>query len=383
MPSRFQQVRIVSLRQTVRRAYPDSSRRQLRTLRDKARIGERIEFYPSHGRLAESGDFWHVAIRGRVIIPRPDNLRKKMLLGLLERALKADPAELRSEIFHERIRDFLMLGQRGRHVSIRIGDRVYPLKRSSDASGLFGGVIRIPCHELLLMELEQEPDGDPWIRWSANTAPPEQAANGRAMLMPTKGLTVISDIDDTVKVTHVGRRQELLANTFLKPFQAISGVAELYNRWRAAGVNFHYVSSSPWQLYHPLTRFFGEHDLPHGAFHLRPMQLQGASAVRLLVGRKSSKKKAVRLLMKWYPGRRFILIGDSAEKDPEIYGSAARRFPDQVSMICIRQLPEKRLKGKRLRHAFRHIPKERLRLFSDAAELSDIAPDSERGWVCD
>jgi phosphatidate phosphatase APP1 len=37
-----------------------------------------------------------------------------------------------------------------------------------------------------------------------------------------------------------------------------------------------------------------------------------------------------------YPKRRFILIGNSAEHDPEMHGEVFRRFPDQVQKILIR-----------------------------------------------
>ena len=37
-----------------------------------------------------------------------------------------------------------------------------------------------------------------------------------------------------------------------------------------------------------------------------------------------------------FPKRRFILIGDSGEKDPEVYREIQRRFPAQVQEIMIR-----------------------------------------------
>ncbi len=39
-----------------------------------------------------------------------------------------------------------------------------------------------------------------------------------------------------------------------------------------------------------------------------------------------------------FPKRRFILIGDSGEKDPEVYREIQRRFPAQVQEIMIRDV---------------------------------------------
>ena len=44
-----------------------------------------------------------------------------------------------------------------------------------------------------------------------------------------------------------------------------------------------------------------------------------------------------------YPGMKFILIGDSGQKDPEIYSEEVKRYPNRVPAIYIRDvgIPEK------------------------------------------
>ena len=60
----------------------------------------------------------------------------------------------------------------------------------------------------------------------------------------------------TVKVSNVLNKRELLANTFLREFTPIEGMAALFRRWgRAHGAVFHYVSASPWQLQPELQAF--------------------------------------------------------------------------------------------------------------------------------
>ena len=70
-----------------------------------------------------------------------------------------------------------------------------------------------------------------------------------------------------------------------------------------------------------------------------------------------------------YPARRFILIGDSGEQDPEVYGDIARRFPAQVSGILIRNVDASRADDLRYRTAFAGIAREQWRLFTDPARI--------------
>ncbi|MGL4368282.1 MAG: phosphatase domain-containing protein, partial [Spirochaetota bacterium] len=43
-------------------------------------------------------------------------------------------------------------------------------------------------------------------------------------------------------------------------------------------------------------------------------------------------------VMKKLPLRTFIFVGDSGEKDPEIYAAAAAEFPGRVLAVCIRDV---------------------------------------------
>jgi phosphatidate phosphatase APP1 len=55
---------------------------------------------------------------------------------------------------------------------------------------------------------------------------------GTAQLIEPRGISVISDIDDTIKETRVlsGARAVLLS-TFFNPTRAIDGMADIYTRW--------------------------------------------------------------------------------------------------------------------------------------------------------
>jgi len=50
------------------------------------------------------------------------------------------------------------------------------------------------------------------------------------------------------------------------------------------------------------------------------------------------KTAAVQRLLEAYPHLRFVLIGDSGERDPDIYLATAARYPGRVAAIYIRDL---------------------------------------------
>jgi phosphatidate phosphatase APP1 len=160
---------------------------------------------------------------------------------------------------------------------------------------------------------------------------PETPNSGVVNLISPHGISVISDIDDTIKMTGILQGvKTVLGNTFFKKTNDVPGMADVYNEWYRKGVAFHYVSNGPWQLYPMLDQFFRDHRFPPGAAHLR--MYDGISAV-LQDQPGQTKQDRIIDIFNDFPHRRFILVGDSGEKDPEVYAEIARRFPDRV--VCI------------------------------------------------
>ena len=91
---------------------------------------------------------------------------------------------------------------------------------------------------------------------------------GTVQLVSPKGISAISDIDDTLKITNVFKgKKELMKNTYLKEFTPVPGMADVYQHWRRRGrdgesdteegqlppvTSFHFVSPSVYQLYEDL-----------------------------------------------------------------------------------------------------------------------------------
>ena len=206
----------------------------------------------------------------------------------------------------------------------------------------------------------------PWLRFHAVVAgPPPRRIEGRALVVPAQGLSVISDIDDTVKITQVRDQQQMLLNTFARRFAAVPGMAEHYRQLaRNPQTRFHYLSSSPIQLAPALGAFLQGERFPPGSIHLRE-----STTWRTLIpgdgeGR-SHKLASIRRLMEDFPDRRFLLVGDSGELDPEIYGEVARAQAQRIEGIVIRNASGEDRNAPRYASAFEGVAPGRWHIHSD------------------
>lgn len=64
-----------------------------------------------------------------------------------------------------------------------------------------------------------------------------------------------------------------------------------------------------------------------------------------------------------------ILIGDSGEKDPEVYGTIARERAPQIRRIYIRDVTNEAATAKRYEVAFDGVPRDKWVVFQDATKL--------------
>lgn len=158
------------------------------------------------------------------------------------------------------------------------------------------------------------------------------------MITEPKGISVISDIDDTIKHSAISSgAREIFRNAFIRELGdlTIEGVKEWYGKMAEMGVKFHYVSNSPWQIYPVISKFFALAGLPPGSFHLKQYSgmLQG-----IFEPVAERKKSTLDKLARDFPERSFILIGDSGEADLEVYTDFVLENPGRVLAVFIRDV---------------------------------------------
>ncbi|KAH9175958.1 hypothetical protein EDB89DRAFT_2066151 [Lactarius sanguifluus] len=153
-------------------------------------------------------------------------------------------------------------------------------------------------------------------------------------------IRVISDIDDTVKLSGVTRgARTVFCNVFVKDLNdnVIPGMGEWYSKMWSLGVRFHYVSNGPFELLPVISAFFQLARLPTGSVRLRSYGTRSLFS-GLLSAPAERKRDGVVEVLNSFPDSGFILIGDSGEQDLELYADVAKEYSQQILCIFIRDV---------------------------------------------
>jgi phosphatidate phosphatase APP1 len=264
-------------------------------------------------------------LKGRVLEtaslapPTASDSRRRNLRNMVRRFLS-------SEIPHARVRAYLQSPSGGRE-----------LEAVADEEGFFD----------LRFELEEPLEGRTgWhpveieLTWPLTKEGSGTQARGSVLVPTGAQFGVISDLDDTVIRSSVTDLLKMARTTLFRnahtrlPFE---GVAAFYRALQLgpSGEDFNpifYVSSSPWNLYDLLEDFLDVHGVPEGPLFLKdwsPTTLRDHDRHKLGI---------IRTLLTTYPDLPFVLIGDSGERDPEIYRQVVHEHPGRIRAIYIRDV---------------------------------------------
>lgn len=331
-------------------------------------VGKEVTVYPSYGyRDPADKSMWLVPMRVWVHDNRDTPFVEQVIQSWaidhfkkdLKRELDAnEKAQLRACL-----ENFIADDKSNESVEFTFADYpTYPafrFKQKTTANGVIEEIVRLP-DELVRECYARQVDDDRWLAIKARTSDANGDGIGAIRFLESEGLSVVSDIDDTIKITHVpAGKKTVLRNTFLRKFKAAGGMRERYLNLvneddGNKDVCFHYISGSPWQLYGVLSRFlFEQEQLPLGTVHMKDLRMnlveRGAlsSILAFAVGGDlatlDQKVRQITNLIIHSPRRKFILFGDSGEKDPEVYRAIQELFPEQVHQIYIRDVLGERL----------------------------------------
>jgi hypothetical protein len=334
-------------------------------------FAQEVTLYPTYGyRLPERPANWRVPIRAWVHDNRDAPFVEEMIEQWASRYFAHDLQRPLSD--SEKTRLIASLGpfiaddKQNEAIDLRFGTEPdwFPLQQRTSANGVIEEALDLP-DDFVARLVAARPQTDPWCEVHARTRDGHGAGIGAVRFLKPDGVSVISDIDDTIKITQVpAGKATVLRNTFLREFRAADGMRERYRGIVSqaaadADVCFHYVSGGPWQLFAPLHEFLiHEEQFPRGTFHMKNLRknIFESGAVRTLtdfavagdLATLDQKVRQITALMIHFPRRKFILIGDSGEKDPEVYRAIRKLFPDQVVRILIRDVMSDRLAGMEL-----------------------------------
>jgi len=156
--------------------------------------------------------------------------------------------------------------------------------------------------------------------------------NGTTILVPTSGISIVSDIDDVLRITKVYVPNQGLFDSFVQPYVNVPGIPELFAKWASSlsGVAFHYDTTTPVEL----TRTYVEYlfdNFPIGSLEMRPINISDPS--QILEARQDSLTR----LYQTFPQRKFVLVGDTSSSTLlSAYPQITMQFPNQTACIFIR-----------------------------------------------
>lgn len=330
---------------------------------------EEVQVFPVAAWLDEGAATWRLSIHGWIYEPEEDDLLRGGIVAGLRTALDDDP-RVRSPIFESRVRPFLVDNESGKTIEVLVAGEIFRMN-ASGGDGHFVG--------------EAEIADDIAKRWADErgvlelrvvTRPRDtRSFTTRVHLVSPKGVTIVSDVDDTVKITNVVDKRACLENTFLEPFRAVDGMAATYTRWLSAapGGHLHFVSSSPWQLLDAIEPMLADAGFPASTYELKAIRPKSLDVVDLFADPMTTKPPAIDAALARWPGRTFVLVGDSGEKDPEVYGDVARRHPGRVAFIAIRDVTGEDERAPRYARAFADVDAP-WTIFTDPATLPETLP---------
>lgn len=318
---------------------------------------ENVVVFRSYG--YESGIYWRIPFHAWVFEEERNSLWRRLLVRQVADQLGIEKVSHAYRLLEQRARYFMADNERNKRLHICIEDEDFTTG-PSHANG--------HCYATGLLSRDDYPQG----QLTATVI----ADNGRRFhstieLIPAQGISVISDIDDTIKISHVHDKKQLMKKTFTEEFTPVPGIAALYRRWRDEGASFHYISGSPWQLYPSLTNFMLASGLPLGSFHLRSFRFVDRTLLNMLASPEEYKMPHLIKLFETFPERRFVLVGDMSELDPELYASLYARYPEQILKIFIRRPGHVAEDRTPLATVFATLPPTRWQEFSHVDEITD------------
>lgn len=347
------------------------------TMQSNIKKDENIVFFRTEAAYLPESKAWQVPVHGWVYEEEKSWFRKNAFSRAMERKYGLTLDDDNSVFFGRRTGLLIADNERNKSVVIELGGQQYKMPKS-EANGHFKGEITISQAQAVKLSEDDVlefaaalPEGD------------EREFSGEFRLLEPGGRSVISDIDDTVKITGVTQKKDLLDNTFYREFAAVPGMAALYRDWAADGWDIHFISSSPWQLYPELVTFAEVNDFPWASFFLKSIRFKDTTILNLFKEGSITKPIQITGLMERFPHRHFILVGDSGEQDPEAYTLMKEQFPERIGAIYIRNVTDETIDNERFSALTERLPESSMFLFDDPQEVRLLQRQREQQQLSD
>ncbi len=160
---------------------------------------------------------------------------------------------------------------------------------------------------------------------------------------------IISDFDDTIIVSDVTNKIKLGFNTMFKNYKQRTLVPTMLERFekilaqnpQGTPSTLFVLSGSPQQLFIPVEEFLDYYHFPK-----RTLILKKAHGENLdpLTDQFAYKTQKIERLIKLYPHMKWVMFGDSGEKDYQVYKAIKEKYPKKVKSYYIRNVESGEIK---------------------------------------
>ena len=334
---------------------------------------ERIVFFNTYAWLTDDAKTWNIRIHAWVHELENAAIRRAAIGVALRARYGLQTTTETAANFKRRARLIAAGNERGKRIVIELCGKSVELPESKPNGHAWA---QIQLDE----EVVREHTIDDELRYRAILPVGDtREFTGLIHLIPPLGMSVISDFDDTVKLTNASDRSKMLDHTLYQDFVAVPKMSDVYNAWAHYGTSFHFVSSSPWHLYEPFEEFLDENGFPQRTMSLKSFRFRDTSLMNLFRKGTATKPAQIGPILAAYRKRRFLLVGDSGQHDPEVYAAIAKKYPTQIERIYIRNVTNASRDDERFRAVFADIDGVKWKLFDDPAELFSEAIFRESG----
>lgn len=318
---------------------------------------------------------WQAEFVAAVFSQRPSRTVADAVLQLAHKTGLADDVQAKRTM-EKRLRPFLMDIQPGKQVEALHGGHLHLQLSPGGRNGISADVKTISHVDV------------PAGLVTPTTAEVPRQTTGllqcKTLFAEPEGWAVISDVDDTIKITLTSDPAGILRSTFVDEPAPVPGMPELYRFLQQALTSaspFFYLSASPYNLY-PFLRQFRDAHYPFGPLVLRDASWRSLPGLltSLTLGTHAYKTDRLRKMHTCFPHKKLICIGDSTQSDPEVYADAYRAYgPGWVRLILIRRVTDMAALGledknrpARFDKAFEGIPRGVCHVFEQPAECYQI-----------
>ncbi|CAO1631827.1 unnamed protein product [Parajaminaea phylloscopi] len=243
---------------------------------------------------------------------------------------------------------------------------MYRLKVNMGPLAVFGGNMSALRCRAVLLGSSPLPVSEKTTEWVPLPLPPN--ANVMASKSTGPSVRLISDIDDTVRLTNVTQGlKSVFRQVFVLPHHEteVAGMSEWYNHLVSGyKVGVHFVSNAPVELWKPLRQFLHVCGMPEGshlhlksynseveagvtntgsgsetAEHAKVAQPPKTSLLSAWLQPASQRKRgAILSILDDFPDTLFFLVGDTGELDLELYVELAKDRPHQIKALFLRDV---------------------------------------------